>query len=180
MENLSKINLKIGEIEISIEGPTDFVSEQYDKIHANIESYSGLSKKFTKKPSQPMSENKKKVVEKAEEVNEEKVVNSELPESFGEWLIKIPKGTSDTDKALLAGYFTQLSGEGKIFKVRDVTKILKDHGIKLSNPSNLINLATKGKKYIFQFSKDGKQANYRFSRDGEEYIRGLILGNKVE
>lgn len=180
MENLSKINLKIGEIEISIEGPSEFVSEQYDKVHNNLKSYSDLSKRVIKEKVLSMPKAEEVVLETVEETAEVIVVNSELPESFGEWLSKIPKGTSDTDKALLAGYFTQLSGEGKIFKVRDVTKILKEHGVKLSNPSNLINLATKGKKQIFQFSKDGKQANFRFSRDGEEYIRGLITGKKVE
>jgi hypothetical protein len=175
METTSKINLKIGEIEVNIEGTADFVSEQYDKIHENLKSYVELTKEVVKKVhhQQPTVE---KLPEVKTEINEGNGIKNELPESFGEWLNKLPKGTSDTDKALLAGYFNQVSVDGKIFKVRDVTKTLKDHGVKLSNPSNLIGLATKGKKYIFQFSKDGKQVNYRFSREGEEYIKGLITG----
>lgn len=179
METPSKINLKIGEIEVSIEGPSDFVSAQYDKIHENLKSYVDLTQEVVKK-TLSHDQNVLKSPETDATINGSNENPAELPESFGEWLSRIPKGTSDTDKALLAGYFTQISVEGKVFKVRDVTKTLKDHGVKLSNPSNLIGLATKGKKYIFQFSKDGKQVNYRFSRDGEEYIRGLITGETLK
>jgi hypothetical protein len=175
MDNTSaKINLKIGEIEISIEGSSDFVSEQYDKIENHLKSYSELSEKLIKNKPKKTIEQEKKVNEESQSENAE---NSELPETFGEWLSLLKKGTSDTDKALLAGYFNQVKSEGNIFKVREVTADLKEHGVKLANPSNLIKNATKGKKFIFQFSKDGKQANYRFSRDGESYMKGLLVGS---
>lgn len=175
MENTTaKINLKIGEIEISIEGSSDFVSEQYDKIEHHIKSYSEISTKLVS--SQP-----KDTIEpdnnKSEVIQPNTLANLEFPETFGEWLSVLKKGASETDKALLAGYYNQVNSEGKVFKVRDVNKDLKEHGVNLTNPSNLIKNATKGKKYVFQHSKDGKQTNYRFSRDGEDYMKGLLTGN---
>lgn len=176
-ENIAKINLKIGEIEISIEGPSEFVSKQYDKVEDHLKTYSDLSKTVNQRPKTPAKNSEE--VKQSNEASSNSG-NSELPDSFGEYLNIIPKNTTETDKALLAGFFHQNGSESKIFKVREVSKTLKEHGVKLSNPSFLIKAATKGKKYIFQFSKDGNQANYKFSRDGEQHMNELLSGTEKE
>ncbi|RMF92977.1 MAG: hypothetical protein D6734_11065 [Candidatus Schekmanbacteria bacterium] len=167
MDNNFKISVKIGEIEISLEGSEKFVSEHYKTIKDDIESLFELWKTLPRLASGVSEKGK-------EEISGEPKIKNEIPETFGEWLTRIPRDISDTDKALLAGYFHQINSERKVFKVRDVTKTLKDHGIKLSNPSHLIKHAAESKKYIFQQSKEGNQINYRFSREGEEYIQSLL------
>ncbi|APF20869.1 hypothetical protein Calab_1030 [Caldithrix abyssi DSM 13497] len=167
MENNYKFSLRIGEIEISLEGSAEFISEHYKIIKDDMIAYLELLKKIPK-PTVDISK------KESETVSTEDNLENELPETFGEWLTRVPKEISDTDKALLAGYFHQINSENNVFKVRDLTKTLKDHGIKLSNPSNLIKHAAKSKKFIFQQSKEGNQINYRFSREGEEYIQSLL------
>ncbi len=189
METTSKINLKIGEIEVTIEGTADFVSKQYDKVLENLESYAGLKKAVEKKAPQNVqtsptveeipevkptaTEEMPKVKPTVAEVND---TSTTLPGSFEEYLSKIPKNSTAKDIAFLAGYFKQISNPDNTFKVRDITRTIKGLGIKLSNPSNMIGLAAKGGKYISEVSKEGKQTNYHFTEEGNEYIHALLNG----
>ena len=188
MEATSKINLKIGEIEVTIEGTADFVSKQYDKVLGNLESYAGIKKSAEKKSQEKEQINlivdeipeAKSSAEKTPEekplVTEVPDANSNLPGSLEEYLSKIPKNSTAKDIAFLAGYFKQISNPDNTFKVRDITRTIKGLGIKLSNPSNLIGLAAKGGKYIAEVSKEGKQTNYRFTEEGNDYVHRLLTG----
>lgn len=167
-ENLSKINLKVGQIEISIEGPSDFVSTQYDKVEVHLKSFLELSTKIP--AAKPVISNNNQ--QDSPEATQ-KALSGSLPDTFGEWLNKIPRETSDTDKAVLAGYFTQITSEQKCFRVRDVTKLLKEHSIKLSNPSTFCKGAVNSKK-IFQHSKTGSESNYRVTRETEKEMKQLL------
>jgi len=170
MEDAAKINLKVGQIEISIEGPSNFVSMQYDKVEAHLKTYLEISAKISVDVVD---------VDSFDEENPDPQIktnnsnSSSLPVSFGEWLNNIAKGTSDTSKAILAGYFTQLSSSSKNFRARDVSKLLKEHGIKLSNPSTFLKAAVNSKK-IFQVSKTGSEAHYKLSREAEDEMKQLI------
>lgn len=104
-ENTAKINLKIGQIEISIEGPSEFVSNQYDKVEAHLKTYSEMSSKMIKPKVEPPVDEQNP----ADSNLQQAMSLNGLPDSFGQWLNIIPKETSDTDKAILAGYFTQLT-----------------------------------------------------------------------
>jgi hypothetical protein len=174
MSETAKINMKIGEIEISIEGPSDFVSKQYDKVESHLSTYKELSETVKKsQPKEPVSPTKKTVEKPEPESKDSTASTSALPESFGEWLNIIPKGTSETDKALLAGYHVQLNSAEGYYRSRQVSKLLKDHGIKLSNPSRFVKLNAENKR-SFQHSKNGSETNYKLSRDGEAYAKGLL------
>ncbi len=165
----AKINLKIGQIEISIEGPSDFVSKQYDKVEAHLKTYSELSSKI-EKPTKQKEEEKGHITDKKTHTN---IEGGDLPQTFGEWLNIIPKETSDTEKAILAGYFVQLTSENKYFRVRDVTKLLTEHSIKLSNPSQFLKTSVDSKK-LFQHSKTGSRANYKLTRGTEDAMKKLL------
>ncbi len=167
-ENTAKINLKIGQIEISIEGTSDFVSKQYDKVEAHLKTYSEMSTKI--EVAAPPPDDVKSP--ENNNSNQTPVVNN-LPDTFGEWLNIIPKETSDTDKAILAGYYQQITSPNKFFRVRDVTKLLKEHSIKLSNPSQFIKTSVDSKK-LFQHSKTGSEANLKLTRETEEVIKKLL------
>lgn len=168
-DNTAKINLKIGQIEISIEGPSEFVSSQYDKVEAHLKTYSEMSSKIVPpKDDTPPEDQSNQDTKQQQQSN-----SNGLPETFGEWLNVIPKETSDTDKAILAGYFTQITSATKTFRAREVTKLLKEHSIKLSNPSQFLKTSVDAKK-IFQNSKTGSEANYKLTRETEENMVKLL------
>jgi hypothetical protein len=165
-ENTAKINLKIGQIEISIEGPSEFVSAQYDKVEAHLKTYSEMSSKILLPKPEVGKDNPQQEQLASDNVNG-------VPNSFGEWLNIIPRESSDTDKAILAGYFIQKSSDNKTFRTRDVTKLLKEHSINLSNPSVFLKTSIESKK-IFQVSKTGNEANFRLTRESEDSMNGLL------
>jgi len=165
----AKINLKIGQIEISIEGPSDFVASQYDKVEAHLKTYSEMSSKIVKVDDRGDSGGNS---------DSGSTGGQKLPDTFGEWLNKIPKETSDTQKAILAGYFVQKNSEQNSFKVREVTKVLKEHSLKLSNPSLFLKNSVDAKK-LFQVSKTGNESHYRVTRETEDSLVQLLKGQKV-
>jgi len=171
----AKLEIKIGEIKIELEGSSEFVSKHYDKIEKHLETYVKLSKVAT--PKQAVKSTTTTSTLSAENDNSAQssteVVSTDLPETFGEWLNKIPKDTSDTRKALLAGYYTQINSESKTFRSRDISSLLKEHSIKLSNTSQFIKQLAKDKK-TFQHSKNGSEANYKVTRDIEENLRKMF------
>lgn len=169
----AKIEIKIGEIQIQLEGSSDFVSNQYDKIEKHLENYVKLAEGSIQRKNNKEIPSEQNIQESTEIVDVENSNQNNQPASFGEWLNRVPKGTNDTSKALLAGYFQQLNSEPKSFKSRDVSKILKDHSIKLSNTSQLIKNLVDTKK-IFQVSKTGNESNFRVSRETEIELKGLL------
>ena len=102
----------------------------------------------------------------------EDYISSDFPESFGEWFHRFPRDINDLDKTLAAAYFIQRQSEGNEFKTSEITKILKQHGIRLSNTSASIKrLVTK--KYIFSIRKSGNISYFRVSRTGEEHLDSI-------
>jgi len=170
----AKLEIKIGEIKIELEGTSDFVSKHYDKIEKHLENYVKLSKIAAPKQA-VASSNTTSITEENNSIPSSitKVDSPNLPETFGEWLNKIPKDTSDTRKALLAGFYTQLNSDSKTFRSRDISRLLKEHSIKLSNTSQFVKQLANDKK-TFQHSKNGSEANYKVTRDIEETLRKMF------
>ena len=91
------------------------------------------------------------------------------PDSFGELYYKVPKSTSKTDIVLLASYFVQShNGEGT-FTTREVNKLLRDHGIDLTNTAHFNKLNQDYKK-VFKM----RQGQYKVSEEGVEHLRGIL------
>ena len=171
-ENNVKLEIKIGEIEIQLEGDSEFVSKHYDKIEKHLETYVRISNSAKKQSPAPI-ENNNPSEQNDKPIEEVEISQSILNKSFGEWLNIIPKETSDTDKALLAGYYTQINSGAGTFRSRDVSKLLKEHSIKLSNVSVFVKNLEKTKK-TFQESKKGSEANFKVSRTTEEELKKLL------
>ena len=176
-ENNSKINVKVGEVEISIEGPSDFVTKQYREMEEKLgiqEKVTGTKTKTTKpktttrKSATTKTKTRKKAAPRAK--------TSTQANQVGEWMRSVPKKLKNTDKALIAAYLNQLASGENTFKVRDVTNTLKANDIKVSNPSNLMKNAEKARKLVEQVSKVGRQAHYRFTKEGVEYVRKKFPG----
>ena len=184
-ENTSKINLKVGEIEISIEGPSEFVTKQYREMEKKL----GIQQRLT-----PAASNKSKTQTGSKQTTRKRTAGrpkkstsskaatttkkeeSAQASQVNQWMKEVPKKLKNTDKALIAGYLNQLASGSNAFKVRDVSNTLKANNIKVSNPSNLMKNAEQSRKLIEQVAKDGRQAQYRFTKEGVEYVRKKFPG----
>lgn len=178
-DNSSKIHLKIGEIEISIEGTPEFVTKQYQqmeqelnlgrKITDSVQETTGVDQKAEQpETKQAPKSTRAKTTKKASSKTLEK-------EGFEEWLKKLPKGLKNRDKALIAGYYNQLLSKDNVFRVRDMNNTLKENGIKITNPSSLIKNVAKSEKIIKQVSRVGRQVYYQFTKEGEKYMNDLLF-----
>jgi|SRR5690625_2730769 len=164
MENAKiKINITTGEIEIS--GSEEFVTSHIN----NVDELISLFPKIKSRVNHNVADNTS-----AETPSEAIPSSSEqdTPELFGEWFHSFEEDLSETDQALIAGYFIQQQSEENEFKTREVTDLLKEHGIVLSNTSLSLS-RLKDKKSIFQTRKIGKTKYYRVSRTGESELEEL-------
>ena len=87
---------------------------------------------------------------------------------------KFKDSINGLDKALITAYYVQQQAAKNDFKTIEVNSSLKDHGIKLANPSkDLKSLETK--KYLFQTRKEGPKIRFmRVSEDGVKYLKTLL------
>ena len=123
-----KLNLKTGEVEI--EGSEAFVERQIQQLEALVESL-GLR-----------TQQRNDMSESAQNGNSESLISvlppskeEPPPASFGEWMHNFRADINDLDKALITARYVQSQSPENDFKTSEVNNSLKDHGIKLSNPS---------------------------------------------
>ena len=90
-----------------------------------------------------------------------------MAESFGEYFNAFPPSVTDVEKMLSAAYYIQLSDPDKAFTTAQANKLLAEHGIKLSNPSQAVK-QNADKKHVFPHN--GK---YRVSKSGIEHLSTL-------
>lgn len=154
----AKISLKVGEIEFSIEGSTEYVEQQYKQMEKRLNLKEKMESS-TKTQSQPQKNSSKSSTKKY---------------GFKGWLEKLPKGLKKRDYALVAAYYNKSKSKEGTFRTRDVSKTLKTNGIKVANPSIMIqNLAKKG-EVIKEIKQEGRQKHFQFTTKGEKEMQGLL------
>ena len=170
-----KININTGEFEI--EGTEDFVKNQLTTLPEMVEKISGALPKRTLVHQHSQTESFPKdqslannpLIPKPENND---VINS-LPDNFGEWYNKFPSKIQQVDLFLIAGYFKQKKSDDNAFETNEVTDLLKEQGIKLSNPAVFAKLLQQSKLAII-IGKRGKLNRFRISPDGESRIKDLM------
>jgi hypothetical protein len=167
------INFRTGEVEF--EGTEQFVADQLSKLADIADLMASLSMPAEKREAEDTldEEDEKETLEEVEEKEAaakqaDKTIT--VPQSFGEWLHKFKGDLSDQDKALLTAYYVQSQSSTNDFKTSEVNKALKEHGIKLANPSETVRRLGV-KKYLFQTRKVGKLRFMRVSADGVTELR---------
>lgn len=161
-----KINLRAGEIEI--EGSEDFVEKQIKTLESLLvlvkQGGSSFADDNTEKSTSVEGISGLPEIGHADKNN--------IPDTFGEWMHTFKSEIMDLDKALITARFVQSKSKSNDFKTSEVNKALKEHGIKLSNPSaSLASLVDK--KLMFQTRKEGTLKYLRVSEDGQKSLSKL-------
>lgn len=168
----AKINFKTGEIEF--EGLEQFVSTQLAAIDTIAEHMAILIANDSKDDGDSIEE--EEIAAVAEEEEEKLVTAGEqelhMPDTFGEWFHGFKDDVNDLDKALITAYYEQKQSPENDFKTSAVNQSLKEHGIKLSNPSSSLKRLA-AKKALFQTRKVGKLKYMRVSADGVKHLKTL-------
>lgn len=165
-----KVNFVSGEIEIA--GEESFVRDQIKNSEKIFELMTELHKEFYNKEMTKLLNNTPETIVEKEDIGK-KLGSSN---SFGEWFQKFKKDLTETEKALIAAYYIQNNSAENEFKTIEVTKTLKDYGIRLSNTSLFLN-NLQSQRYIFPTEKKENVIYRRVSTDGVEYLKTLVRNN---
>jgi hypothetical protein len=165
-----KINLNTGEFEL--EGSEEFVKSQISALPDIIQKVCSILPKPVETHHQIHVEeqNHAQVVLTPKLDND---VIGNIPNNFGEWFNRYPKKLQQGDLVLLTGYFQQKISEDNAFETSEVTNLLKEQGLKLSNPAKFLKSLQESKLAII-FEKRGKLNRFRISPDGESRIKELL------
>ncbi|WP_277865350.1 hypothetical protein [Candidatus Synechococcus calcipolaris] len=170
----ARINFKTGEVEL--EGSEQFVQDQLANIDAIVEYMALLStnNSVDDESESILEQEEIAIVAEEEEKKLSNIGEQELQttDTFGEFFHQFRNEVNDLEKALITAYYVQKQSPQNDFKTSEVNNFLKEHGVKLSNPSNSLNrLATK--RLLFQTRKNGKLKYMRVSSDGVNHLKSL-------
>lgn len=158
MENSARIRINLSTKEFEVEGSEQFVKEYAEKIEKLLSAISDS------KPSTPQH-----LPRSSETTKSMPTAGNQIPDSFGEYLHTFPKTITDVDRMLIAGLYIQLQSEDKSFGTATANDLLKQQGVKLTNPAECVAKNKKSKK-VFPV----KRGEYRVSQTGITYIDTLI------
>lgn len=172
----SKVFIKLGEIEITIEGNADFVTRQFRTIFG--------VKKPQKDEALHSNAIKQATTSKAKSSKSAKAKNASKPaasgerqktpqEMFEEWLKKLSKTVTNQDKVLIVGYYILLNKKSDFFSIREIKNFLKEKGIDIPNVTMLIKDISSAEKILRQVLKNGRKF-YQFTHEGKQYMKDLL------
>ena len=171
MESKARIRIAVNGGEFEIEGSEGFVNSYADTINS-------FTKILKESPSAVQTDQESaKAVGKQFSIFETAPA-SPIPRdqsgkltaaSFGELYYKAPKSTSKTDIVLLASYFVQSQNEEGTFTTQEVNKLLREHGIDLTNTSHFNKLNQDYKK-VFKM----RQGKYKVSEEGIDHLKTIL------
>ncbi len=169
MESKARIRIAVNGGEFEIEGSEDFIN-----------SYADTIKRFTKilKEAPSMAQIEQEGGSAGKQFSIFDTSPDPMPRdqngklaaaSFGELYYKAPKSISKTDIVLLASYFVQSKNDEGTFSTQEVNKLLREHGIDLTNTSHFNKLNQDYKK-VFKM----KQGKYKVSEEGVEHLKTIL------
>ncbi|WP_296270795.1 hypothetical protein [Pseudomonas sp. UBA6323] len=166
----AKFKITLNSQNIEIEGSEEFIERQIERIHSLLKIFDQNSTSNKTTTPQPASELPLATPETIHPKSELSV-----PDNFGEWMYKFKEDINDQEKALICAFYVQAKSATNDFKTSEINNCLKEHGIKIANPStNIQRLASK--KLTFQTRKVGKLIYMRVSKDGESHLKSRFRG----
>lgn len=171
MESKARIRIAVNGGEFEIEGSEDFVNSYADTIkgftkvlkeapaHTGSDQEAGTGRQYN------MFESSEPKAAAPVHTQNDKLVAS----SFGELYYKAPKSISKTDIVLLASYYIQSKNDEGTFTTQEVNKLLREHGIDLTNTSHFNKLNQDYKK-VFKM----RQGRYKVSEEGVDHLKTIL------
>ncbi|MFP4621689.1 MAG: hypothetical protein ACLFM7_10280 [Bacteroidales bacterium] len=200
-DNYSRIYVKYGKVEITIEGNGEFASEAFREIFnlQNEENPSvdtqelsadkqelsadkqepSVQEQYAKPPkpqkSSPPSVEKKE--DKSQKVKSTKSAESKdilnaLGTDFKNWLNSLPQTSETRDKILAAACYNQLTSSDQKFYTQRVRNILENQGIEIPHIANFLD-TMEIQKLIYKVS-DTRRKGYKLTQEGEKYVKNLF------
>jgi hypothetical protein len=83
-------------------------------------------------------------------------------------LNRLPRGATDVDRMLLAGYSAQQNGADTGFGTGEANALLSEQGVKVDNPAQCVKQNLLAKR-VFKH-----QGRYRVSQIGLDHLRQLL------
>ena len=169
-DNRVRIRFAWNNGEFEIEGPQQYVDTYSETIKAFTEilksSANGQGEKDTPTKGKQISIFEQSTASPTANVNPDGL---EVPASFGEFYHRAPKSINKTDIVLLTGYFVQSQNNEHTFTTREVNKLLRDHGIDLTNTAHFNKLNQDYKK-VFKM----RQGQYKVSEEGVKHLTEIL------
>ena len=167
MSSTAKFKLDLKTREVEIEGSEEFVERQIQNLASIFEFLNDDAADDTDTDHNAGEEAENGTI--GEKPNGNAAQKAAIPETLGEFMHSFNADISDLEKALITAQFVQTQSPTNDFKTSEVNNALKDHGIKLPNPSvSLRRLG--GKKFLFQTRKIGKLRFMRVSTEGQAHL----------
>jgi predicted ATPase len=169
--NHSKVYVKFGVKEITIEGDEDFVSRQFQQIFGEEKSVKE-SDSNADNEAQPVQESYFQLSSSLDTISYKRFLNR-LGNDFKNWLARLSKFASNRDKILAAAYYSQLMRSNQKFYIEDISTILKKHGMEIRRLSDFID-TFEAQQFIYKISDSKKiSKSYKFTNGGLRYINNL-------
>ncbi len=171
MEHTARVKIVLHGGEFEIEGSEEFVNSYADTIASlsDILKNTPSPSSATEGKESNLNPGKQFAIFDSEAAPPADTTPLASPDSFGELYYKAPKSTSKSDVVLLASFFVQShNGEGT-FTTREVNKLLRDHGIDMTNTAHFNKLNQDYKK-VFKM----RQGQYKVSEEGVEHLRSIL------
>lgn len=168
-DNRVRIRFAWNNGEFEIEGPQEYV----DTYSETIKAFTEILKSSANGQAEKETPAKGKQISIFEQPSAPTVKTTsdglEVPASFGEFYHKAPKSINKTDIVLLASYFVQSQNNEQTFTTREVNKLLRDHGIDLTNTAHFNKLNQDYKK-VFKM----RQGQYKVSEEGVKHLVEIL------
>ena len=167
-DQYSKIYIKIGDKEVTIEGGENFVFQQFQQIFGKEKPVKEKKSNASNK-THSVKQSSSQLAPSLETTNYKKFLN-QLGTDFKNWLAGLSEYVSSRDKILAAAYYNQLMRNNQKFYVKDINNLFKKYEIKISRVSNFI-YTFEIQKLIYKIDKSKKA--YKFTNEGIEYVNNL-------
>lgn len=170
MESKARIRIAVNGGEFEIEGTEDFVNSYADTIKSFTKILREAPANAQTEPDANTAGRQFSIFETQEPKPSSSAPNGKLTAaSFGELYYKAPKNISKTDIVLLASYYIQSKNDEGTFTTQEVNKLLREHGIDLTNTSHFNKLNQDYKK-VFKM----RQGRYKVSEEGVEHLKTIL------
>ena len=159
----ARVRIRHGAREFEFEGTAEFVGTMIEKVPEFLSFFS------TSDGVEDAPFGEEAFSEEGGTTRAEKQQNGKgLPDNFGEYLNQFKKDIDQNEQMLIAGYFAQSKSDDNTFSTSVANELLKEQGIKVSNPSQS-NTNNKDAKRLFAVNK----GCFRVSKIGIDHVETL-------